>query len=153
MITDTDNGHERKMSNAKTHGTQTVGGIPSSITIAKHFPIVYFTVVSPFPFPEGSGAIDGVLTMKCRSCGATNRKDSKFCKQCGANLNINLTCPRCHFENPLDSAYCTQCGMRLSVQKGLKGTQKRCQSCGYLNDIDAAYCYYCNQKIMEDFPE
>ncbi len=118
--------------------------------------MVYFTLVPLVPlsfFPEGIGATDGVFIMKCRSCGATNKKDSKFCKQCGSNLNISFACPRCHFENLPDSAYCTQCGTKLSVQRKPKGTQKRCQSCGYLNDVDVVYCYYCNQKIMEDYLE
>ena len=105
------------------------------------------------PFLEGMGTTEGVVIMKCRSCGAINKKDSKFCKQCGSSLNIDLACPRCHFENLPDSAYCTQCGARLSVQRKPKSTQKKCQSCGYVNDIDAAYCYYCNQKIMEEYPE
>jgi RNA polymerase subunit RPABC4/transcription elongation factor Spt4 len=98
-------------------------------------------------------ALDGVENMKCRSCGATNRKDSKFCKECGSSLTVNLACPRCHFVNLPDSTYCTQCGSRLSIQRKPMGTQKRCQSCGYLNDVDAAYCYYCNQKILEEIPE
>jgi RNA polymerase subunit RPABC4/transcription elongation factor Spt4 len=98
-------------------------------------------------------ALDGVENMKCRNCGATNRKDSKFCKECGSSLTVNLACPRCHFVNLPDSTYCTQCGSRLSIQRKPMGTQKRCQSCGYLNDVDAAYCYYCNQKILEEIPE
>lgn len=133
--------------------TQTMKWIPSSITVAKRSLIVYFTLVSLSPFPKGIELIDGVFTMKCRSCGATNRKDAKFCKQCGSNLSTSYACPRCHFENLPDSAYCTQCGTRLFVQRKPKGTQKRCQSCGYLNDVDAVYCYCCNQKIMEDFGE
>ncbi|MCK5553467.1 MAG: zinc ribbon domain-containing protein [Deltaproteobacteria bacterium] len=91
--------------------------------------------------------------MKCRNCGAINRKDSKFCKKCGSSRNMNLACPRCHCDNLPDAYYCTQCGTRLSIQRKPKGTQKCCQSCGYFNDVDAAYCYYCNQKILEECPE
>jgi len=113
--------------------------------------IFYSGIVSPFP--ESIGAIDGVFTMKCRSCGATNKQGSKFCKHCGSSLSTSYACPRCHFENLPDSAYCTQCGTRLSFQKKPKGTQKRCQSCGYPNDIEAIYCSCCNQKIAEDSGE
>ena len=113
----------------------------------------YLILISFCIFPWTDGATEGVLLMKCRNCGAVNRKDSKFCKQCGSSLKMNLACPRCHFENLPDASFCTDCGTRLSIQGKPRGTQKRCQSCGYPNDIDAVYCYCCNQKILEDYPE
>lgn len=49
--------------------------------------------------------------MKCPICQAPYTKDSKFCSQCGHNLEI--ACPLCKNISGPDSKYCSGCGKQL----------------------------------------
>lgn len=49
----------------------------------------------------------------CSSCSTMNDKDSKFCKNCGANLIKEKVCSSCGNANDLDAKYCDNCGSRL----------------------------------------
>jgi hypothetical protein len=51
--------------------------------------------------------------MKCPKCHFENREGAKFCKKCGAKLE--LTCPFCgHIYEP-DSIFCDECGHNLTL--------------------------------------
>jgi len=50
--------------------------------------------------------------MKCPECQFDNREGAKFCKKCGAKLN--LACPKCSTTFTPDSLFCDECGYRLS---------------------------------------
>jgi hypothetical protein len=50
--------------------------------------------------------------MKCPKCQFDNRKKSKFCIECGHELEIN--CPKCNNLNPPGSKFCEECGHKLS---------------------------------------
>ena len=49
--------------------------------------------------------------MKCPQCQFENREGAKFCKECGAKLD--LTCPQCGNVLPPDSRFCDECGSQL----------------------------------------
>mgnify|MGYP001819587741 CR=1 FL=1 len=49
--------------------------------------------------------------MKCPQCQFENREAAKFCKECGAKLD--LTCPQCGSILPPDSRFCDECGFQL----------------------------------------
>ena len=49
--------------------------------------------------------------MDCRVCGADNREDRKFCRECGNPLA--LTCPNCGTENEVGDKFCGSCGQNL----------------------------------------
>lgn len=49
--------------------------------------------------------------MKCPFCHTRIDDDSKFCPNCGGNLN-NI-CPNCGQENNYESTFCKKCGARL----------------------------------------
>lgn len=51
----------------------------------------------------------------CPSCGARNRRGSKYCCGCGQRLDIvfNVSCPACDRLNPGGSAFCAFCGAKL----------------------------------------
>jgi class 3 adenylate cyclase len=49
--------------------------------------------------------------MDCRVCGADNREDRKFCRECGNPLA--LTCPNCGTENEAGDKFCGSCGQNL----------------------------------------
>ena len=51
--------------------------------------------------------------MKCPKCQLENRKDAKFCKKCGTNLE--LTCPSCGHPYEQDSIFCDECGHDLNT--------------------------------------
>lgn len=45
------------------------------------------------------------------SCGTSNDKNSKYCKNCGKPLYT--VCPNCGANCPIDSKYCNNCGSKL----------------------------------------
>lgn len=57
--------------------------------------------------------------MKCNTCGAENRDDSKFCANCGAELQRTeeaqntKACFNCDFENSREAKFCAGCGVDL----------------------------------------
>ncbi|MGD8764261.1 MAG: adenylate/guanylate cyclase domain-containing protein [Desulfobacteraceae bacterium] len=50
--------------------------------------------------------------MKCPECRFDNREGAKFCKKCGAKLE--LICPKCSTVITPDSLFCDECGFNLS---------------------------------------
>ena len=50
--------------------------------------------------------------MKCSECQFDNREGAKFCKECGAKLE--LTCPECGSIYAFDSKFCDECGHDIS---------------------------------------
>jgi hypothetical protein len=53
--------------------------------------------------------------MKCPECQFDNREEAKFCKKCGAKLN--LICPQCSTLLTPDSLFCDECGHNVSEPK------------------------------------
>jgi class 3 adenylate cyclase/tetratricopeptide (TPR) repeat protein len=51
--------------------------------------------------------------LKCPKCQFENREKSKFCIECGHELEIN--CPKCNNLNPPGSKFCEECGHKLSL--------------------------------------
>ncbi|MGD8657768.1 MAG: adenylate/guanylate cyclase domain-containing protein [Desulfobacterales bacterium] len=50
--------------------------------------------------------------MKCPQCQFDNREGAKFCKECGAKLD--LACSQCGNILPPDSKFCDECGFQLT---------------------------------------
>jgi hypothetical protein len=50
--------------------------------------------------------------MQCPKCQFENREGAKFCKKCGAKLE--LVCPECSYLLTPDSLFCDECGCGLS---------------------------------------
>ena len=50
--------------------------------------------------------------MTCPTCGATNREDAAFCRNCGRLLLA--TCPRCRSAAGPGANFCDTCGYPLS---------------------------------------
>ena len=53
--------------------------------------------------------------MKCPECQFANRDEAKFCKECGAKLE--LTCPECGAFFDTSSKFCEECGNDLRRSK------------------------------------
>jgi class 3 adenylate cyclase/tetratricopeptide (TPR) repeat protein len=52
--------------------------------------------------------------VNCSNCGAENRQDAKFCRECGATLAAR--CPACGAANEPDQKFCDECGTPLQGQ-------------------------------------
>ncbi|MGD9283164.1 MAG: adenylate/guanylate cyclase domain-containing protein, partial [Desulfobacterales bacterium] len=52
------------------------------------------------------------IPMKCPQCQFDNREGAKFCKECGAKLD--LACSQCGNILPPDSKFCDECGFQLT---------------------------------------
>ena len=52
------------------------------------------------------------MKMKCPQCQLENREGAKFCKKCGAKLE--LICPECSTLLTLDCLFCDECGFKVS---------------------------------------
>jgi hypothetical protein len=50
--------------------------------------------------------------MLCPSCGHENAEDSKFRRECGISLRLEVTCPNCGRGNPPGTKFCHGCGQR-----------------------------------------
>ncbi|MFA4860256.1 zinc-ribbon domain-containing protein [Methanoregula sp.] len=51
-------------------------------------------------------------TIKCRSCGAENKKNSKFCSQCGQMVSGQI-CTKCGQPVRSGAAFCSGCGAKV----------------------------------------
>lgn len=52
--------------------------------------------------------------MNCAACGAENREDRKFCRECGSALA--QACPNCGAENEPGDKFCGDCGHPLQAE-------------------------------------
>ncbi|MEI6703720.1 MAG: zinc-ribbon domain-containing protein [Deltaproteobacteria bacterium] len=53
-------------------------------------------------------------TIKCRSCGAENKKDSKFCAQCGQLVSGQI-CGKCGLPVRTGATFCSGCGAKAEA--------------------------------------
>lgn len=70
-------------------------------------------------------------TRKCEQCGADNRLNAAFCRQCGSQLlsdeppvtsydELMLSCPSCLTTNRQGVSYCRNCGQALAKPESLR---------------------------------
>jgi membrane protease subunit (stomatin/prohibitin family) len=70
-----------------------------------------------FAAPAQAPAGAAPATMTCPNCQATIPANSKFCPNCGTQLQTaaaTTTCPKCGTENAAGSKFCTNCGTALT---------------------------------------
>ena len=56
--------------------------------------------------------------MKCPECQFENRENARFCKDCGARLE--LACPKCGAAYELVSKFCDECGHALAQESQIE---------------------------------
>jgi class 3 adenylate cyclase/tetratricopeptide (TPR) repeat protein len=56
--------------------------------------------------------------MKCPKCQYEIPEGSRFCNECGSQLEI--TCPKCRKANPPGSKFCNGCGQKLEKEEALE---------------------------------
>jgi membrane protease subunit (stomatin/prohibitin family) len=54
--------------------------------------------------------------IRCDVCGTSNKKDNKFCKNCGSTLVTTITCESCDAKLPKDAKFCTNCGQKVGEE-------------------------------------
>ena len=64
--------------------------------------------------------------MRCDVCGTENPEGSKFCINCGNNLENqgHIICDACGYENPAGARFCQKCGKDLSEENGRMAKDK-----------------------------
>ncbi len=91
------------------------GGTPGSSTATYTYEILPIkgdnAMIEEYPAAQTAAAVTvSTRGLKCPQCEFINEEDSRFCEQCGAQLNI---CPRCHSPIKLSSKFCSNCGAKL----------------------------------------
>ncbi len=94
----------------------------------------------PPPHEQNTGAGNtGSATVKCPKCRAANVAASKFCNECGANLEVasdTVSCVQCGTEISASAKFCSICGAKQEKQKcpnchaEIKPGAKFCDECG-----------------------
>jgi len=64
--------------------------------------------------PAPQQAAPAAATVPCPNCGKGIPAGSKFCPECGQNLQ-QVACPKCNTPNPPGAKFCTNCGTNLTT--------------------------------------
>src|SRR5215475_7107216 len=59
--------------------------------------------------------------LQCPKCGTTNRRQAKFCEECGTSLT--LSCPSCGAVVKADKRFCGDCGIPLNSHQAPRQPQ------------------------------
>jgi membrane protease subunit (stomatin/prohibitin family) len=59
--------------------------------------------------------------VRCPSCSKDIPFGSKFCPECGTNLEATITCPQCQASLPQGSKFCPNCGQKLGGEPAASG--------------------------------
>ena len=78
----------------------------------------------------------------CKLCSTPNRDTARFCRCCGAGLDLRV-CPSCGLPNRPVARFCGGCGKALVV---------RCSRCGHDNRPHARYCQRCGSLVTRQCP-
>ncbi len=92
--------------------------------------------------PAGQGeAAAGQLN--CPRCHNEVSSDSRFCRNCGAQLISMNRCPECHTELPGEARFCSNCGKELSEDL-------KCRHCGAKLPPGTKFCTNCGERVQGD---
>ncbi|HXG64806.1 MAG TPA: SPFH domain-containing protein [Blastocatellia bacterium] len=90
----------------------------------------------------GKGAAQA-QTVPCPKCGAANNPGSKFCNNCGAQMQApqaaTVQCPNCKAEVQAGSKFCNSCGQSLQPQP--------CKNCGQPVPPGSKFCNNCGTAV------
>ena len=86
------------------------------------------------------GGAASATALQCPHCHNEVDGDSRFCRNCGAQLVIMNRCPHCQTELPAEAQFCSSCGHRL-------GTALNCTHCGTKLPPGTRFCTNCGEKV------
>jgi len=85
----------------------------------------------------------------CPKCGKEFAADTKFCQNCGCNLETEIietpTCPNCKKTHPTGTKFCSEDGTKLVSPDKLI---PRCIKCGKEYTNGAKFCPECGGQIL-----
>ena len=105
--------------------------------------------------------------MKCSKCGAENNEGTRFCGDCGKELETRLIerekgmmkgCISCGRKIEWDAKFCKFCGHAYgegatgapkSDTSSARGQSRTCVGCGRTIDWDANVCQYCGYDFRD----
>jgi RNA polymerase subunit RPABC4/transcription elongation factor Spt4 len=105
--------------------------------------------------------------MKCSKCGAENNEGTRFCGDCGKELETRLIerekgmmkgCVSCGRKIEWDAKFCKFCGHAYgegatgapkSDTSSARGQSRTCVGCGRTIDWDANVCQYCGYDFRD----
>jgi adenylate cyclase len=62
---------------------------------------------------RGRDTTQGILELKCNTCGSDNPDRAKFCVECGGALAAR--CKACNVELPVAAKFCVECGTKVGA--------------------------------------
>ncbi len=108
----------------------------------------------PYPSHGAAGPQQGapaaaVQGVPCPKCGVVQPAGSKFCSNCGNNLQQKpmVSCPKCGTAQPADSKFCSNCGAKMAQGAGVK-----CPECGAEVVAGARFCSSCGHDMQGGAP-
>jgi len=91
--------------------------------------------------------------MNCTKCGTAIAEGVKFCPECGAKANANLSCSDCGTELKAGVKFCPECGLKRGAESGEKPAQAAdmvlvCK-CGAVPKEGKKFCQKCGEDISK----
>ncbi len=93
----------------------------------------------------------------CPNCGELNLAVSKFCSNCGWDLekaraqSTSVKCSNCGFENQPTAGFCVNCGADLKAAEVVASQAVpalvKCPNCGVENQATARFCVNCGTQL------
>lgn len=66
---------------------------------------------------------------------------------------LTNVCPKCGASNVASSKFCFNCGNQIDTQKDLTSNNERfCPNCGTKNSSTSSFCLNCGNKFNNDLP-
>lgn len=101
----------------------------------------------------------------CHSCGSENSADAKFCRKCGADIELVATdnidtmekifvCQKCGYESSEWLGRCPTCSSWGSLkEKQRTPISLKCPKCNSIISVKAKFCKYCGTKLEKAVKE
>ncbi len=89
---------------------------------------------------SAQGGAASATALQCPHCHNEVTGDSRFCRNCGAQLVIMNRCPQCQTELPAEAKFCSSCGHRLDAAL-------TCPHCGTKLPPGTGFCTNCGEKV------
>jgi membrane protease subunit (stomatin/prohibitin family) len=124
-------------------GAGTGAGLGAGFAIGNAMAGAMSNAMNPQGGQTGQGAGGAsATTVKCPNCGAANNPSSKFCNECGAQMQVQaqtVPCVKCGSQLQAGAKFCNECGAKQESQK--------CPNCQ--SDVlpGAKFCKECGTKL------
>lgn len=83
--------------------------------------------------------------MNCKKCGYELERDTKFCPNCGQEVD-RKACQYCGQALDDDTKFCTNCGKAV-VEETSKVV---CATCGQVLEEGTVFCFNCGNKVVKE---